>query len=59
MQQRLTPEERAEIQRRIVEIHRLLVARGVTPDDWKTLPAERKALEKKLASDGKQPDPRE
>ena len=57
MQQRLTPEERAEIQQRIVAINLRLTARNVTPDDWKTLPAERKVLEKKLADDGKQPDP--
>jgi hypothetical protein len=56
MQQKLTPEERAEIQRRIAEINRRLVARNVTVDEWKVFPPERIALEKKLADDDQQPD---
>ena len=57
MQQKLTPEERAEIQRRIEAINLRLIARNVTVDEWKVFPAERIALEKKLAEDDQQADP--
>ena len=56
MKQILTPEERADIQRRIVAINLRLTARNVTTEEWQTLPAERKALERVLAADDKQSD---
>ena len=52
MRQSLTPEERAEIQRRIAEINLRLAGRDMTTEELKTLPAERNALEKVLAGDG-------